>query len=223
MTPQNQHRGIGPHQMERNYKAKHAIYEVLSDGQWHRIKELKQKTKISPTTLYNKLKEFEKLYLIERKEDIEKGKYAVLYKAIPELQTTIRIITMTKKLNQALKQKLAETKDPLLILDIIHGFNQINNIYVLKILSLLKKKDKKVSSELIEFYEESLIWYPYKSLTFDLIASSMEIIDDINIHQLLVSQEKRQKEEPKASVETYEELIMNHFLNLLPDTQSATL
>jgi DNA-binding HxlR family transcriptional regulator len=60
------------------------ILIALSDGQWHRIKELKENIKLSPRTLYKRLNELEKeLKWIERREDTESGEYPypVLYRA----------------------------------------------------------------------------------------------------------------------------------------------
>ncbi len=215
MISDKQHRGIGFYQMERDYEARNAIFEVLSDGQWHRIKELKEKTNISPTTLYNKLEALEELTLIERKEDIEKGKYAVLYKAIPELLTLIRIRRLTKETNQALEQLLVETKDPLFILDTIHLFSQLGVLTVLKSLTLLKKKNRNISWKLAEFFEETVIWYPYKSLTLNLITSSMKNIDDIDMKQLLTTQAERKNEESKMDVKIIEALRVKYMLNLV--------
>jgi predicted transcriptional regulator len=215
MISQKQNRGIGFYQMERDNEVRNAIYEVLSDGQWHRIKELKERTKISPTTLYSKLESLEELTLIERKEDIEKGKYAVLYKAIPEMLTVIRVRRLTKEINQTLEQILVETKDPLFILDTIHLFSQLGVLTVLKSLSLLKKKNRNISWELVEFFEETLIWHPYKSLTLNLIASSMKTVDDIDMNQLLISQAERKKEESKMDIKKLEELRARYMLNLL--------
>jgi predicted transcriptional regulator len=215
MISQKQNRGIGFYQMERDNEARNAIYEVLSDGQWHRIKELKERTKISPTTLYSKLESLEELTLIKRKEDIEKGKYAILYKAIPEMLTVIRVRRLTKEINQTLEQILVETKDHLFVLDTIHLFSQLGVLTVLKSLSLLKKKNRNISWELVEFFEETLIWHPYKSLTLNLIASSMKTVDDIDMNQLLISQTERKKEESKMDIKKLEELRAKYMLNLL--------
>jgi hypothetical protein len=153
--------------------------------------------------------------LIERKEDTEKGKYAVLYKAIPELLTLIRVRRLTKETNQALEQLLVETKDPLFILDTIHLFSQLGVLTVLKSLSLLKKRNRNISYELVEFFEETLIWYPYKSLTLNLITSSMKTIDDIDMKQLLTSQAERKNEESKMDVKILEALRAKYMVNLL--------
>jgi len=47
---------------------------VLSDGKWHRHKELLEKTGLSPTTLSKHLKELEK-GIVEKRIDITSGEY----------------------------------------------------------------------------------------------------------------------------------------------------
>ena len=201
MISQKKNRGIGLYQMERDSEARNAIYNVLSDGQWHRIKELKERTRISPTTMYRKLKLLEENFLIERKEDVKKGKYAVLYKAIPELVTIIRMRKLTTDLSQTLEKLLAETKDPLLAVDSIHLFSQLGILTVLKILSLLKKEKRDIPWTLVEFLEESLIWNPYRSLTLNLVRISMKTTDDIDLPKLLSSQAERNKKNNAKKIE----------------------
>lgn len=54
---------------ERGYEvAEQKIYDVLADGQWHRTKELEEKTQLSPATLSKHLKRDLKIS-VERKVD----------------------------------------------------------------------------------------------------------------------------------------------------------
>jgi len=50
------------------------ILNVLSDGKWHRHKEILEKTGLSPTTLSKHLKELEKS-IVEKRIDIQSGEY----------------------------------------------------------------------------------------------------------------------------------------------------
>ena len=66
---------MGSYQEDKAYYARRSIFKALSDGQWHRFIDLKEKSKLSPRTLAKHLNRMVKIQIIERKTDIEGGKY----------------------------------------------------------------------------------------------------------------------------------------------------
>ena len=78
--------GKGIRQINDALEKRQQILSILSDGQWHRHKEILEKTKLSPTTLSKHLKELEK-GIVEKRIDIESGEYPypVYYRLKPEL------------------------------------------------------------------------------------------------------------------------------------------
>lgn len=145
-----------------------------------------------------------KLQLIEKKVDSESGKYPVpvLYKAQPELLTYIKSSMMREEFSDNLEAMLKESKDPLMILDMIHDVSQLNFI---KILGQIQE-DKSMTWEELIFLEELFLWENYRHFTLNLIAATGKIIDEIDIDKLLVSQAKRRKEILEMLIKRYEEL-----------------
>jgi hypothetical protein len=95
-----------------------------------------------------------------------------------------------------------ETKDPLMIYDMVNQFCQIFFIQILKEI----QDNKKIDYVELEYLEENFLWYNYKYFTTYLIAASFKIIDKINIDQLLVEQAMRQKEIFEQALKHYENI-----------------
>ena len=146
------------------------ILVALSDGQWHRIKELKGKIKLSPRTLYKRLNELEKeLKWIERKEDTESGEYPypVLYRAT-EMILSIAIFIKTVHHNaDNIENDLKENKDPLQILERLHKLN----IYYFTLLLETIQEDKCMPQKHIDAMTNLTIYDPYKIYVSNLIAA----------------------------------------------------
>jgi len=68
-------KGKGEYQALLEHHSRQKIFEVLSDGEWHRYEEIKKHTRLSSATLAKHLKALEKLQLIEKKIDLKSGKY----------------------------------------------------------------------------------------------------------------------------------------------------
>jgi DNA-binding HxlR family transcriptional regulator len=146
------------------------ILIALSDGQWHRIKELKEKIKLSPRTLYKRLNELEKeLNWIERKEDMESGEYPypVLYRATESI-LSIAILIKTVHYNaNNIDENLKKTKDPLQILRRLHKLN----LYYFTLLLETIQKDKYMSQKHIDAMTNLTIYDPYKIYVNNIVAS----------------------------------------------------
>jgi hypothetical protein len=197
--------GIGSYHKNKAHESRQAIYKVLADGQWHRNMELKKATGLSSRTLAKHLEKVTKLMYVERKEDVKSGQYPVpvFYKANDQfLNDYIKPNQMRKKFSDDIYKMLDESKDPLMILDMIHDFSILDFIKILKEIQIKKK----ISWEEIDFLEEAFLWYNYKYFTMYLIAATRKIIDKIDIDQLLISQAKRQKEIWNMVMKRYREL-----------------
>ena len=198
MKNRKQNTGVGNWHIDKAYKAKWSILKTLSDGQWHRNMELKEKTELSSRTLAKHLNHMTNIQIIERKEDIESRKYPVpvLYKAIPELTTYIKASISREEITNMVEPALNECKDPLFLLDGIHATSQI---YFLELLKQIQQNNIN-TNEQINFFAECFLWANYKQFTHKLINASRKIINDLNITQLLIDQAKRQ-------ITTYEEAL----------------
>lgn len=67
-------RGVGDYQLRKARRSKARILEALSDGKWHRYKEIEEKTELSAATVSKHLKEMEGV-IIQKRVDLESGEY----------------------------------------------------------------------------------------------------------------------------------------------------
>jgi len=204
MKNHKQNIGIGNWHKDKAYKSKMLILKTLSDGQWHRNMELKQKTELSSRTLAKHLNHMTNIQIIERKEDIESRKYPVpvLYKATPEFTTYVKARIAREEITNKLEPALNITKDPLLLLDTIHVASQLGFIQLLKQI----QQNNITTDKQINFFAECFLWGDYKQFTHKLINASRKIIKDLNIHQLLIDQAKRQITIYKEALKIYEKM-----------------
>ena len=195
---------MGMYQKEKVFYAQRSIFRVLSDGQWHRNMEIKEKTKLSSRTLAKHLNKLTQLYLIERKQDVESGEYPVpvFYKAIAELLTYIRGSILRDNFSDNVDQMLKETKDPLMILEAIHEFSQLGFMTIMENI----RKDKKIANQVLDFYENMILFTNYRSFMFELIEATRKVIDDIDFDKLLAAQAKRQKEASETALKHFTEM-----------------
>ncbi|MEM3640702.1 MAG: ArsR family transcriptional regulator [Candidatus Bathyarchaeia archaeon] len=126
--------GMGVKQQRDASKNRKLILSILLDGQWHRHREIWEKTKLSPTTLSKHLKELEK-GIIERKIDTESGEYPppVYYRLKPRTAHNFMMW-------DALYKYLFEThtkNDRLLEAEWL--LSSMNNMFMLHTLLLLKQ------------------------------------------------------------------------------------
>ena len=195
---------MGSYQEDKAYYARRSIFKALSDGQWHRFIDLKEKSKLSPRTLAKHLNRMVKIQIIERKTDIESGKYPVpvLYKAVPNLMMYIDSSKMKEEFAKAVEPMLEESKDPLDILEMIHLISQTTFIQILEVI----RKDKNITWDDIDYFSECYLWSTYKHFTMELIRATSKIIHNIDIDQLLVTQAKRQKEISERLIAAYQKM-----------------
>lgn len=193
---------MGKYQTDKAYNAKWSILKALSDGQWHRNMELKEKTKLSSRTLAKHLSHMTNLQYIERKTDTKSRKYPipVLYKATPELVTYVKTTISREEISNMFESALDESKDPLTLLEGIHAASQASFIELLTLI----QQNKIVTNEQINFYAECFLWADYKQFTFKLIEESRKIVNDLDFTQLLINQAKRQITVFKTVLKIYE-------------------
>ena len=166
--------------------------------------ELIEKTKLSSRTLDKRLKQMINLQIIEKKTDVESGKYPVpvLYKAKPNLITYVKASIARQEVIDNMDLMLNETKDPLFLLDAIHIFSQEGFINILQRI----QQHKNITNEEIYFFAEIFLWANYKQFTYKLIQASRKIINNLNINQLLMNQAKRLTEIYATLLKHHEEI-----------------
>ena len=164
--------------------------------------ELKERTGLSSRTLAKHLNHMTIIQIIERKEDIESGKYPVpvLYKATPELTTYVKASISREKIANGFEGALNECKDPLFLLDGIHASSQL---YFLTLLAEIQQNNI-TTNEQINFFAKCFLWDNYKKFMQKLIDASRKIIDDLNITQLLIEQAKRLTTVYEEALKIYE-------------------
>ena len=190
---------------DKEYIARWSILKTLSDGQWHRNMELEKETKLSSRTLAKHLNHMTNIQIIERKEDVESGKYPipVLYKATSELTTYINASITREEFLNRLELTLNECKDPLFLLDGIHAFSQLG---FLDLLTYIQQNNIPINEFAINLFAEIAIWRYYKQFIHKLINASRKIINDLNITQLKIEQSKRQIIIHKTILKAYEKM-----------------
>jgi len=202
MKKRKQNTGIGNYQTNRAYKSRWLILKTLSDGQWHRNMELKEKTKLSSRTLAKHLNQMTNIQIIERKTDVESGKYPipVLYKAAPKLTIYMKSGISREEIANRMISALNETKDPLIILEEIHASSQECFIELLTAI----QQNKIVTNEEINFFAEYFLWANYKQYISKLLEASRKIVNNLNITQSLINQAKRQIKTSRILLKIYE-------------------
>jgi DNA-binding HxlR family transcriptional regulator len=203
------------------YETQYKIWTALSDGQWHRTKNLKETTKLSPRTLHKHLKRLVNSDMIERKIDKESGKYPipVLYKAQPEVIEYVKTSEIRKQFSDKIDAMLKETKNnPLVILDMIHRWNEM---YFIRILRQIQNQ-KDMTFEDRETQRELFLELNYRYFTRKLIEASNKIINEIDIDKCLIAQVKLRKEESEYIYNFFDELAKNKdFQNIMEQYQST--
>jgi hypothetical protein len=207
--------GMGVYQRREANKARQLLYAAMEDGEWHRCIELKKITKLSSRTLAKHIEELVKLKLMERKEDRESGEYPipVFYKLDSTfINDFIKQNSMRKVFSDNIGEMIDETKDPLMIYDMVNAFCQVFFIQILKEI----QNNKKIDNEELEYLEEMFLWYNFRYFTSALISASFKIIDKIDVNQLLLEQVIRQKEISELAIKRYAELGITK-VSLQPD------
>jgi DNA-binding HxlR family transcriptional regulator len=149
------------------------ILLALSDGKWHRNKELKEETKLTPRTLSKHLNELEKeLHWVERREDKESGEYPhpVLYRATDTILSYTIYMKSVFDSADIIQAELQETKDPLQILEEIH---KINEYYFTLILETIQK-NKSTSLKWLDPFMSLIFHSPYEIYTREIIRAFTE-------------------------------------------------
>ena len=205
MRRRKQNNGMGDYQLEKAEKAEWAILKVLADGEWHRNKDLREKTELSSRTLDKRLKRLVKISVVERKEDVESGKYPVpvLYRLVSAFVTYVNAKLLREQFVDKIEGILDETKDPLVILDMIHAFSHTGFVHLLE---EIKERDEITNDELF-FFGECFLWGHYKILIARLMGESRKLKNELNVPLLLKNQAERQIEVYTAALQIYKEKV----------------
>jgi DNA-binding HxlR family transcriptional regulator len=191
---------------EKKLNTRRKLFGVLSDGQWHQNKELREKTKISPRILQDHLNQMKRFDYIDKKEDVKNGKYAVFFKATPRLLKYIQASTsmernskIREELSKGFPDALNESKDPYMLLDLIN-FN--TQFYFTEFLTEIQQGEK-ISKEIIDSFVKYFLLADYEHFISKLIRESCKMINKIDIRQCEINQLKRQIEVNEKVLKIY--------------------
>lgn len=172
-------KGKDKHQIETEWKSIMSILKVFSDGKEHRYTDIKGETKLSDPTVTTLLKRFTALKLIKRRWDMDVYPHGSYYKPEPELVLYSKSQQETEEQYKLIESNLPETKNLSAILQ------WIQIVILRRMLEILRqyKMNKKLEPQL-NFLMDTLVWAPFKDLTWRLVESSKRIIDEIDIEEL---------------------------------------
>jgi DNA-binding HxlR family transcriptional regulator len=166
---------LKPNTLDLKQYSQQRILLALIDGEWHRNKELKEKTKLTPRTLSKHLYELERKFRwIERREDTESGEYPhpVLYRATSSIVTMTIVMKTVFDNADDIETILKETKDPLQILE---EFHKINEYYFTLILETIQKT-KSTYPEWIDPLMDFVFYEPYKIYTKEIVRAFTKVV-----------------------------------------------
>jgi hypothetical protein len=179
-------KGTGEFQTEAKIKSRKAIIMSLIDNQWHRYKEIKEKTGLSSPTLSKHLTQLKPL--LEKKTDTTTYPPLVYYKTNKFLATELARIVYTATALKEMAEKFLKTKD---LWQAVKDVNMLSNALLWVILQGIKEnKTLRKEPETIFVLLETFVWENYKALTWKLVDASRKIMDDIDFQQILENMKK---------------------------------
>ena len=161
---------------EKARKATMSILEVLFDGEWHRVEDLKVETHVSPRSLYKNLNRLEG-HLIEKKKDKTTYPNPTYYRATPTLLSLRFESMLIEKITKAMMKDLSNNKD---IQSTLEYANEIINAKIKSVISTIKKEHI-TDSETILFLLKSFVFPFQEILITGIIKASLPIIDDLKL------------------------------------------
>jgi hypothetical protein len=178
-------KGKDSFQMKKEWKSIMDVLRVFTDKKEHRYTEIKKASGLNDPTLAKLLSRFTKSKMVKQRWDMSTYPHASYYQATPEFVLFSKSEIDTEEKSEAIASTLSENKDPLEILNWIH-------VTILRhMLEILRqyKKDKKLEPQL-KFLMDILVWQPFRDLTWKLLESTKEIIDEIDIDKIEKTIEK---------------------------------
>lgn len=195
-------KSIGEDQEQKKSESIKIVNFLLYDGKWHRIIELQKNTCLSTRTLYKRLEELRNLKLVERKEGKEKGKYAVYYRAYPELQLCFKYNLLTDDLANELTREVKIGKDPLIALETMNNYVELNVLIFIYYMQRDKHHfSKEELSSYLKLWLNIVLWEPFKQFTLTAMNETLKILEDIDIAQIAKSQMFRLQKTSKENAE----------------------
>jgi DNA-binding HxlR family transcriptional regulator len=167
-------RGLREYQTEKSMESQLSILSVLSyDEDWHQYSEIREKTRLSDTTLTKQLKRLKKIKLIERNLDTESGKYPypVSYRLNPDYVNAFRGSYRKEEVWETMQKNLRERRN---LLAVMEEISKHNSTAILGILISIKE-NRHIDDKIQRLLLELLLWKPYKSLIWSLIEEARRI------------------------------------------------
>jgi len=186
--------GKGTTQIKDALKNQKLILSILSDGKWHRHREILEKTKLSPTTLSKHLKELEK-GIVEKRIDLESGEYP--YPVYYRLDESLAIIRGFKRFTRPCLFTL-ENRLPRLDLYVYQKFMGELLLQYLIEFSENPKKQEELFNQAVEYFvlEDFREWIQALKETVRKLKK-----ENVNITEILKEELTRYKEESEAFIE----------------------
>jgi DNA-binding HxlR family transcriptional regulator len=177
---------MNPNNPKQKQYNQQLVLLALIDGQWHRNKELKEKTKLTARTLSKHLNELEKEFRwIERKEDTESGEYPhpVLYRATDSAVSWTHYMKLVFDNADDIEADLKKAKDPLRILEELH---EVNEYYFTLLLETIQE-EKTASLKWLDSFMSFIFYSPYEIYTKEIVRAFTEDVrfgEQFNIDKL---------------------------------------
>jgi DNA-binding transcriptional ArsR family regulator len=173
---------MGNWQTEQKNANRLKVIGVLSDGQQHQFGEILEKTKLSRPILTIHLKELLRKGLVEKKEG-EKDSRTTFYKATPTLMSGVYQTMLTAASCSDIKREFSKTRDLSKALEMVDGSSDMN---LLTAFANFKTQNLDFSDrDVVRSYLDIFVWEPYKILTWNLVETSREFINDIDLEKTM--------------------------------------
>jgi DNA-binding Lrp family transcriptional regulator len=182
--------GKGTTQIKDALKNQKLILSILSDGKWHRHREILEKTKLSPTTLSKHLKELEK-GIVQKRIDLQSGEYP--YPVYYRLNQSLAIIRGFKRFTRPCLFTL-ENRLSRLDLYVYQKFMGERLLQYLIEFSENPKKQEELFNQAVEYFvlEDFREWIQALKETVRKLKK-----ENVNITEILKEELTRYKEETK--------------------------
>jgi hypothetical protein len=172
-------KGKDSYQIEKEWKSIMSVLTVFSDGKEHRYTDIKRASKLNDPTLAKLLSRFTELKMIKQRWDTSTYPHASYYKPEPELVLYSKSQQETEEQYELIESNLSKTKDLSAILQWIQIVILKRTIEIIR----QYKMNNKVEPQL-NFLMNTLVWEPFKNLTWKLVESTEKIIDEIDVKKL---------------------------------------
>jgi hypothetical protein len=165
--------------MKKEHEATMKILTVLSDYEWHKIRDFKE-NHVSSKTFYTKFLKRFKPFVEKRRDETGEYPYPVYYRMKPMLGfSPIEEIVLIRNELEDLKREFLEKKS---IPTALRQIRTISDMNLTKALVYFKTANIKDIEDVRGFFE-FFAWQSYKALTLKLAELSIKFTDEIDFEK----------------------------------------